>query len=645
MRFFQNFLQFLLMLIIYYEFYLLYLHNFRWWLILIIMISRFAVIISISFFLMFRCSKNEKYSLDNTNSTLPSIASSVLKHYAIDYKDSLKYKAALFLLQNMAGHFSLDGEYLQQYQMKLHNTNLPYEILPIVYTLPCRSPEFNHKMQNLADTTFLDSTFIVRHIENKFKQKDSLPWLAYIDFETFCEYLLPYRFEEETLNLPLDTCSMFLKKLKYAEQYLDDCRTSFYNLTNWIYQTTSFAGRFRIPDTTIDFYQTNSNDKNRALVYLLRQYGIPATIDFILPPNKGDVETNWLACVEKRMKPQLPFTEQVTGKIYRYMYSKQNIPENTTNEYIPPFFKKLFYQDVTNEYTKTVDVTLAIKHPCGGQYAYLSVWRDSAWIPVTFGKINGNHCCFREMIPAGVYLPVCYEPNGKQVAVAPPFFLKKDGQPYYLKAEKRHEKELLIERIGSFFDRDYYYNPAIFNVLCSPYPDFRMADTLFAGNGENLYYRRVHLTDLNNQALYWKIESDKFRLSEIHFYDRQGNSVYPISNEDKGWWGDFNILSDNDSRTYILVYAGLVVSFKPGTFIDRIDIAGFSDGKNVLSGHAYELELFRNGRWEKLQSYTANTDSWHLRDIFVDGLYRIVDKTTDCQGDIFMLEKNKVRFQ
>ncbi len=213
----------------------------------------------------------------------------------------------------------------------------------------------------------------------------------------------------------------FFQKIKYAEQYFDDCRTSFYNLTDWIYQTTSFSGRFRIPDTAINSYLINSSDKNRALVYLLRQHGIPATMDFILPANKGDVATTWLACVKKRVKPQLPFAGQITGKIYRYMYSKQNIPENTKNESIPPFLRNLFYRDVTNEYAKTVDVTLTVKHPYGGTYAYLSVWRDSAWIPVGFSKINDTRCCFRDMIPEGIYLPVCYAPDGKQVAVAPPF--------------------------------------------------------------------------------------------------------------------------------------------------------------------------------------------------------------------------------
>ncbi len=99
----------------------------------------------------------------------------------------------------------------------------------------------------------------------------------------------------------------FFQKIKYAEQYFDDCRTSFYNLTDWIYQTTSFSGRFRIPDTAINSYLINSSDKNRALVYLLRQHGIPATMDFILPANKGYVATTRLACVKKRVKPQLTF--------------------------------------------------------------------------------------------------------------------------------------------------------------------------------------------------------------------------------------------------------------------------------------------------------------------------------------------------
>ena len=39
----------------------------------------------------------------------------VLDYYSHDPKDSLKYRAALFLIENMPGHYSLGGRYIDLY--------------------------------------------------------------------------------------------------------------------------------------------------------------------------------------------------------------------------------------------------------------------------------------------------------------------------------------------------------------------------------------------------------------------------------------------------------------------------------------------------------------------------------------------------
>ena len=43
----------------------------------------------------------------------------VLKHYS---DDSLKREATIFLIENMPGHYSLDGPYLQQLQQVIDST-------------------------------------------------------------------------------------------------------------------------------------------------------------------------------------------------------------------------------------------------------------------------------------------------------------------------------------------------------------------------------------------------------------------------------------------------------------------------------------------------------------------------------------------
>ena len=78
--------------------------------------------------------------------------------------------------------------------------------------------------------------FQIRHIRAVFALKTSCPWLAHIDFETFCEYLLPYRIgremPEELSTLLLD--STFRQSIEYAKCYYDDCRHSIQALNQYL---------------------------------------------------------------------------------------------------------------------------------------------------------------------------------------------------------------------------------------------------------------------------------------------------------------------------------------------------------------------------------------------------------------------------
>ena len=84
----------------------------------------------------------------------------VAAYYSRHVEDSLKWKAACFLLQNMEGHGS-------------GGTG--------------------------KDCEALDSGWLVNHIERVFLLRDSCPWLEGMCFQTFLNYLLPYRVADEDI--------------------------------------------------------------------------------------------------------------------------------------------------------------------------------------------------------------------------------------------------------------------------------------------------------------------------------------------------------------------------------------------------------------------------------------------------------------
>ena len=69
----------------------------------------------------------------------------VLDHYA---GDSLKLKAAIFLIENMPGHYSLDGPYLRQLQRVIDSTETPYLMKKVILMQPLRYPRSRQQGRN-----------------------------------------------------------------------------------------------------------------------------------------------------------------------------------------------------------------------------------------------------------------------------------------------------------------------------------------------------------------------------------------------------------------------------------------------------------------------------------------------------------------
>lgn len=59
---------------------------------------------------------------------------------------------------------------------------------------PLGEPEKKHDIREV------DSAYLCNNIEWAFKVWREQPWGKNVSFETFCEYILPYRIEDETLE-------------------------------------------------------------------------------------------------------------------------------------------------------------------------------------------------------------------------------------------------------------------------------------------------------------------------------------------------------------------------------------------------------------------------------------------------------------
>jgi len=125
----------------------------------------------------------------------------VLHYYKKNPADSLKYKAACFLIENMPFYTYSSGEQLENYKsyyawLKKSRGQTAKQVAVSVKKIygPLGESEKKHDMREV------DSAYLCNNIEWAFKVWREQPWGKNVSFETFCEYILPYRIEDETLE-------------------------------------------------------------------------------------------------------------------------------------------------------------------------------------------------------------------------------------------------------------------------------------------------------------------------------------------------------------------------------------------------------------------------------------------------------------
>jgi len=119
----------------------------------------------------------------------------VLNRYNQTPKDSLKYKAAVFLIENMCHH---------SYKSSLNQFAEAFDSIA------------NHPYKSLS------SEFIINNIELAFKAWYRIPKDKRASFDEFCNYILPYRSSDE----PIET----------------DSRQKLYTQYNWVYKYLDAGG-------------------------------------------------------------------------------------------------------------------------------------------------------------------------------------------------------------------------------------------------------------------------------------------------------------------------------------------------------------------------------------------------------------------
>ncbi|MEO8949808.1 hypothetical protein, partial [Mucilaginibacter sp.] len=430
----------------------------------------------------------------------------VINHYSKDPIDSLKLKAAKFLIKNIDGLKTLDSTSVAEnqfyfdvldsiYRSRGINKNISYteetgaiDSLNKVKKLQPNSPVAKYTDEKKVIT----ADFLMKNIDDAFYVWQTMPWSKSIPFDDFCEYILPYRCID---TYSLGARSFFLSKYKRVIDSLKNSNDSqdcfkvadliVKDVNIWFSENVNMSIRYPYLSTTkfsnlLKGRFGNCLQTNALKVTILRSLGIPTALDGI--PNWGNnnsshycykiidpvhdtiktfitnrnefIKTQHIfsaSSYDEPTYPNLPAYAQVNfgrsiPKIYRECFSRQMnslAAIKSPGDDIPDYFKNDRLRDVTSSYLKTASVTLKLENKNSGQkYVYLCVFDNNIWSPVAWARVIDNTANFKDMGKNIVYLPVYYS-QGQYYAPGSPFLLKDDGTTKEIKSTPKTENVIL----------------------------------------------------------------------------------------------------------------------------------------------------------------------------------------------------------
>ncbi len=573
----------------------------------------------------------------------------VLRHYSRNPQDSLKLRAALFLIENMPGHYTLESETLQKYRDKLDSTKgIEQHVKKMMQTIPYHYPEQRSQMTIREDVKYIRGDYLISRIDKAFSQWHENPWLKDTDYETFRDYLLPYRIEYEPLDYWRDSISAFQDHINECLKWYDNSQRSLQEFANMFFLFNNNLPH-KVTDPLYQNYQYDCTSTSLTELFAMYIIGIPAAIDFTPGFANHNGRHYWTTTIDPRINNAECYQVKLntTGKIYRRTYAHQPTPKYTGKEYIPPFFRNPFQKDVTALYLQTCDVRLKIRNPASNRYAYLATFNDLQWKPIAYTEIKKKRATFKNMGKHIVYLPVCYDSREEMQPVAPPFILHKNGSIQYLNCRRDSLQTLILKRKYPFQSLSDYWTKALINTRFerADNPAFKQAET--AAMIEKQPDNSINSIKITNPVpkRYWRVvfPGTGNYLAELQFFNPQGRlkTGKPFSPNSIRT----QVLFDNDPLSNVYIWDWLGMDFGQPENITEIRYLPRNDANGIFPGDEYELfyYCFPEG-WVSMGKQVATTYSLTYKNVPAGTLYWLRNLTAGVEERIFTWENNKARF-
>lgn len=620
----------------------------------------------------------------------------VLAHYSRKAEDSLKLRAAEFLIKNMPYHYTMEGPTLTAYYHAVDSINKLYtnvwDCFPLYDSLYTTYGDPKKDIVVKEDVKHIKSEYLIHTIDHAFKQWKEGLWAKHLSFDDFCEYLLPYRVTNENVEYWRDTLeNRYKHRLLWVED--TDIRNTAYwaalHLNDEIRKNGFFLKKFlpsapvNHPASVLNSMKTgNCEDYAYATAYVMRACGIPVSVDFIFQWPFRSQNHTWNVLLDD-MGRRVPFmgAENNPGypdrpghrraKVYRFMYGYQeeSLFAHKEDEEVPPHLNTPFIKDVSDDYFQGVDVviTLPENEEIKKKFAYLAVFDNQKWMPVQWGKIQPDRkVCFKKMEKNIVYQPVYYV-DGKIEYAANPILVDLDGTVKELKPDTTQHQTLIAKRKYPLVVWIYRFSDRMVNgkFQASNHPGFKNAvDAGTILRHPVAQYDTLHSL-VNTPYRYWRYLSPEWghtNVAELEFFF-QGKKITPtgriLTNSEHTAENKKENAFDKDGLTFYESTepseGWIGMDFGKPVTVDYFRYLPRNDDNNVVAGQKYELFYFDKNEWKSLPGVVrgtdtlfykliAQTDSLIYPRVPVNALFLLKNHTTGTEERVFTYENGRQVF-
>lgn len=526
------------------------------------------------------------------------------------------------------------------------------------------------------DAHVITADLLIENIDLAFDVWESRAWSKHYSFDDFCEYILPYRIEDEPLEkwrkMYYERYSPILNSLYQGNDVIEAAKAIVSYLkkekfTNNYDFSLPHLGASYLMENRIGYCRENCD----VVTYVLRSLGIPVATDFYHISPVYQSKHYWSALIDTNKLP-VPFNyieeemrrgyygNRKKGKVYRRCFGIQ--PERYRGIYqdksVHPLFTNPFIKNVTSEYTggelsAKVPVTVDIK----GQYVYLAIWTGRGYEPIDIAKTDKIQLRFTGLEEYVIYHPVYHSHEGLSPVYYP--FQLKNGEVHFfipdtnhVKVRKTYRKYPMRKHI-----REYMNDVKGLKLEADNRSDFKNTKLLYqvADTPTNNYNRVI----LNKPSCsrYYRIIPEaghRIQLAEIWFYqdtlmkervnpcnitlnrgtDRQKATVKRLYDDD---WVSF--YRSNRWKEILTFDFGKPIDVKSFIYIPR------NDDNFIHIGETYEL-FYQNGSlgWKSLGKKLAQTNVLVYNNVPDNALLWLKNHTSGKEERVFYYESNQQIF-